>query len=68
MLWNGKPITRDGLRYDLAQTQQMRPVPELHFRPDAQARYEVVADVLGIIKREHVRKFGFVGNEAYAHW
>src|SRR4051812_48999362 len=35
LLWNGQPITREGLRYDLERTQQMRPQPELHFRPDA---------------------------------
>src|SRR5262245_5679715 len=31
LLWNGEPITRDALRYDLDRSQQMRPVPELHF-------------------------------------
>jgi biopolymer transport protein ExbD len=44
----------------------MRPVPELHLRPAADARYEVVDRVLATIKSEHVEKFGFVGNEAYA--
>jgi biopolymer transport protein ExbD len=68
ILWNYQPITRDGLRYDLRLTQQMRPIPELHLRPDAGTRYEVVDDVLGIIKRADVKKFGFVGNEAYANW
>jgi biopolymer transport protein ExbD len=43
----------------------MSPTPELHLRPDAQARYERVMDVLAIVKREHVQKFGFVGNERY---
>jgi biopolymer transport protein ExbD len=46
----------------------MRPLPELHLRPDAQARYEVVDRVLGLIKKERVQKVGFVGNEAYASW
>jgi biopolymer transport protein ExbD len=41
-------------------------VPELHLRPAPDARYEAVDEVLGIIKREHVQRFGFVGNEAYA--
>ena len=43
-------------------------VPELHLRPDPEARYEVVDEVLGVIKRAHVKKFGFVGNEAYTNW
>jgi biopolymer transport protein ExbD len=42
-------------------------VPELHLRPDPQSRYEVVDRVLGMIKREHVQKVGFVGNEQYAN-
>ncbi|HZC37849.1 MAG TPA: biopolymer transporter ExbD [Sphingomicrobium sp.] len=68
LLWNGQPITRDGLKFDLERTQQMQPVPELHLRPDPQARYEVVDEVLAIVKREQVRKVGFVGNEAYSNW
>lgn len=68
LLWNGQPITRDALRYDLARTQQMQPIPELHLRPGAHARYASVAEVLGIIHREQIRKFGFVGNEAYTGW
>lgn len=66
ILWNGEPISEAGLRHDLRLTQQMRPVPELHLRPAADARYEVVDRVLATIKSEHVEKFGFVGNEAYA--
>jgi biopolymer transport protein ExbD len=43
----------------------MYPTPEVHLRPDPEARYGVVDDVLAMIKREHVQKFGFVGNERY---
>jgi biopolymer transport protein ExbD len=46
----------------------MPTAPELHLRPDAEARYEVVDRVLGDIKRADIKKFGFVGNEAYANW
>jgi biopolymer transport protein ExbD len=66
MLWNGQPITRDGLKTDLALTQQMQPIPELHLRPQSRTRYEAVADVLGILEREQVHKFGFIGNEVYS--
>ena len=68
ILWNGVALSESELRYELAATQRMRLVPELHLRPDAEARYEVVDRVLGLIKREQVRKVGFVGNEAYANW
>jgi biopolymer transport protein ExbD len=67
-LWNEQPISRDGLNYDLNLTQRMRPIPELHLRPDPEARYEIVDDVLAMIKRQQVKKFGFVGNERYASW
>jgi biopolymer transport protein ExbD len=65
--WNGTPISKQELGYILKQTQQMRPTPELHLRPDAGARYGTVDEVLATIKRAHVEKFAFVGNEAYAN-
>ena len=64
--WNETPISRHDMSDLLQQTQQMRPMPELHLRPDAKARYGTVDEVLALIKRAHVEKFGFVGNEAYA--
>jgi biopolymer transport protein ExbD len=66
ILWNGAPMSENRLGQVLQLTQQMNPVPELHLRPEAEARYEKVDQVLAIIKREHVEKVGFVGNEAYA--
>jgi biopolymer transport protein ExbD len=68
ILWNGQPISRDGLKYDLHLTQEMPRAPELHLRPDPDARYQTVDEVLAIIKRAQVRKFGFVGNERYINW
>ena len=65
ILWNGSPVDPNQLRLYLDQTQQMNPVPELHLQPDATARYEKVDEVLGITKRAHVQKMGFVGNEYY---
>ncbi|WP_326524308.1 ExbD/TolR family protein [Sphingomonas sp.] len=63
--WNGAPIDPVTLRQYLERTVAMAPQPELHFRPDPQARYEVVDTVLVIIKRANVSKLGFVGNEQY---
>ena len=45
--------------------QEMELQPELRLRPDPEARYAIVDDVLWTIKREHVQKVGFVGNERY---
>ena len=63
--WNGRPIDPGTLRLELARTRQMMPAPELHLRPDADARHGDVDALLAIIKREQISRFGFVGNEAY---
>ena len=68
ILWNGAAMPQPSIRYELAATQRMRPLPELHLRPEAEARYELVDRVLALIKQEKVQKVGFVGNEAYANW
>lgn len=39
--------------------------PEVHFRPDAAARYERVDQVLAIAAKSGATAFGFVGNEQY---
>ena len=66
ILWNGAAVGEQGLRYELALTRRMRPAPELHLRPDAEARYDVVDRVLADVKRERIEKVGFVGNEELA--
>ncbi|MFV1919272.1 biopolymer transporter ExbD [Sphingomonas sp. MJ1 (PH-R8)] len=63
--WNGATVDEVTLRQYLDQTAAMSPEPELHFQPDANARYEVVDGILSIIKRSNVTKLGFVGNEQY---
>ena len=68
VLWNGAPISLDGLQYNLVLTQRMRPTPELHLQPEPDARYEVVDKVLAITKQAHVEKMGFMGNDRYARF
>jgi len=63
--WNGSPIDLVTLRLYLDRTRAMTPEPELHVQPDPQARYEIVDNVLAVIKRAGVTKMGFVGNEQY---
>lgn len=64
--WNDQSISRGQLTAVLAQVSQMREPPEVHIRPDPDARYEVVDDVLAIARRAHIDALGFVGNERYA--
>jgi biopolymer transport protein ExbD len=65
VLWNGTPVDLITLRQYLDTTKAMNPEPELHFQPDAQAKYEKVDQVLAVIKRSGVTKLGFIGNEVY---
>jgi biopolymer transport protein ExbD len=65
VLWNGLPVDLVTLRQYLDITTTMTPVPELHLQPEAQARYELVDEVLAVTKRANITAMGFVGNEAY---
>jgi len=68
ILWNGAPVDQTTLRAYLDASQQMNPIPELHLQPEAEARYELVDEVLAVTKRAKVEKMGFVGNEAYMNF
>lgn len=63
--WNGVPVNDATLAQYLDQSAAMNPEPELHFQPDAQARFEVVDKTLAVVKRSPVTKLGFIGNEQY---
>ena len=65
LLFNDKSVSKDELRYILGETAQMKPEPELHFQPEANARFELVDEVLAMTKRAGVKRIGFVGNEKY---
>ena len=65
ILWNGEAINQNQLVTNLQATKALPVEPELQFEPDAQAGYNVSAQVLNIIKASGVTKFGFVGNEKY---
>jgi biopolymer transport protein ExbD len=66
ILWNGQAVSQPELAGLLVRSQALDPVPELHLRPDAEARYDIVDQVLATTKRAHVQNVGFVGNDAYA--
>jgi biopolymer transport protein ExbD len=68
VLWNGTPVDMVTLRQYLDLTTTMTPTPELHLQPEAEARYELVDEVLAVTKHAGVTAMGFVGNEAYANF
>jgi len=63
--WNDKAISDRELAGALGAIAAMDEQPEVHFRPDAAARYERVDQVLGIAAESGADRFGFVGNEQY---
>ena len=63
--WNGTAADDATLMATLRASVAIRPQPELHLRPDAQARYERVDEVLAMTKRAEITRMGFVGNGAY---
>lgn len=65
LAWNGEPVDQTALAAKLEATKAIQPMPELQFQPHPLARYVVVDETLGTIKRSEVGKLGFVGNEQY---
>ena len=63
--WNAEPISDAQLIATLGEVTRYAEQPEVHFRPEATARYERVDQILGIAARSGVEHFGFAGNEQY---
>ena len=63
--WNRQAISEAQLSATLGSIAGMSEQPEVHFRPEAAARYERVDQILGIAARSGTSRFGFVGNEQY---
>ncbi|MBL8266107.1 ExbD/TolR family protein [Steroidobacter sp.] len=66
ILWNGTVVP------GLAQLEQyfqsaaaQSTQPELHVRPDKRAKYDHVAQVLGMAQRSGIERIGFAGQEQY---
>ena len=65
ILWNGTAVSQQQVADYLQQTKAMAVEPELQFQPTENAPYVVVDEVLAVVKRSKISKFGFVGNENY---
>ena len=65
ILWNGDAVSQGQLLVLLRKTAGYAVEPELQFEPEANASYELSAEVLNLIKASGVTRFGFVGNEQY---
>jgi biopolymer transport protein ExbD len=65
ILWNGDRVSQGELSALLRRTTEYPIEPELQFEPEANASYELAANVINTIVDSGVTKFGFVGNERY---
>jgi biopolymer transport protein ExbD len=65
--YNKQEVTLDQLRGYLKQAAAEPDQYELRVRPEADARYEVVDQVMAAAQQAGIEKMGFVGNEAYAN-
>jgi biopolymer transport protein ExbD len=63
--WNGEAISDRELAGALGAIAAKDEQPEVHFRPEATARFERVDQVLGIAAHSGASRFGFAGNEQY---
>jgi biopolymer transport protein ExbD len=64
--WNGQVMTLTALDSQFKPEAAKEMQPEIHFRPDRRARYEVVAKVLATAQRNHMTKIGFVNTAEFA--
>lgn len=66
IVWNGAPVSsleqlEQYFRAEAAKPDQA----ELHVRPDKRAKYDDVAQVLGMAQRNGIERIGFAGQEQY---
>ena len=58
--WSGEQIDAASLSARFAVEAKKQPQPELHIRADAQARYELVAQVMSSAAKAGMTRIGFV--------
>lgn len=64
--WQGVPVASGAeLERKMQEVSALAVQPEVHLRPDRQARYEVVASILAATKRSGLTKIGVIGSEQF---
>jgi biopolymer transport protein ExbD len=66
LTWDGSPIAEAALPARLVAFRAAAPDGILHFRADAETRYEDFDRVLADVKRAGIERLGFVGNDRFA--
>jgi biopolymer transport protein ExbD len=65
ILWNGQAVSRAELDGLLGAVRTIRPEPQVRFEPEAQASYDLSANVLNQVKQAQLTNFGIAGSERY---
>ena len=65
LYWEGAPIAEAALPGRLRAFQEARPDGQLHFRADAEARYEDFDRILAAVKRSGVDRLGLIDNHLH---
>ncbi|MEQ1814407.1 MAG: biopolymer transporter ExbD [Candidatus Nitrotoga sp.] len=60
LYWNGEKLEQASLHTHFLVEAKKQPQPELHIRADAQARYELVAQVMSSAAKAGMTRIGFV--------
>ena len=64
--WNGEVVAdRATLESKMSESAQQQVQPEVHLRPDKEAKYAVVAGVMASAQRLGLTKIGIVGSEQF---
>jgi biopolymer transport protein ExbD len=64
--WNGEIVPdRPALEERIKAAAEQSVQPEIHLRPDKDARYDVVAEVMASAQRLGLTKIGVVGSELF---
>ena len=58
--WNDEPVTASALEQKLAVVVQMPQQPQVNVRADKDTKYGLINDTVQILRRNGVRKVGFV--------
>ena len=67
ILWNGEMLAdKAALEAKMGAAARQAEQPELHLRPDKNAKYDVVATVLAASQRNGLVKIGVVGSEQFS--
>ncbi len=65
LFWQGLPVSAPELEQDMLQMAQLQPQPEVHIRPNKNARYAVFAHVISTARRKGLTKIAVIGSEQF---